>query len=659
MAFSTCVFIRPLTPFLSLDLCCRLKRTQSGSHNWISMGFLTRSSKKRKNQTVAAFPLGRLPVECLSMVAEYLPAAHLSRLLRTGDKVFLSKLTASVTKVDVDFGPALEWPFFVFSFQKLRSLRLIFPHLMPFFRLPKGITDFFPHGGLPSLDSLEIQLPSAFDTLNRHPSQPPLSSIFPALRVLKVTGTGTITKDTLSNLPNSLVELDLKIIGFRHPVEASALDVTDLSFLPQSLESLTLCPIALNAEQIKFPPNLTRLAFSPATTPFHRDSIPSTVTDLTLFCTSEARLTVSMMPLNLVAFHLVTANSIQISLIVDCDWPSTLETMEWDAVPRSNNIQVATPFLSDLPPSLKIITGFEELLHHTGRAGGGGNDAPRSLIATLPPLTKIHLSEPLSDQSISNLPTTLTSITSQFQNTPVWINKMQELTQLRHIGTGRQSQALPTEAFWKHMHDRLETLNCQLTDFETFDGLCGPWTRLQKLCLYVPKEFELSPKLGTSVEEYSSMLEMDKKLFRYPETLTTLHLFTSAYFSLFIHDMTYLTKMDDLRASARIPLDVRSEAIRSLKYDYPILPASLTELALCGPPSMVQSACKYLPNRLRNVMLQAFPFETNKRWKNKHLSNLPPSLTFLVVIGDNKFKSVEKILPKDLICLYNDKKVHL
>lgn len=606
--------------------------------------------------------------DCLALICQRMPFKYLQALKQCGNRTLTMKLERGVTEIVANLKALSKWPISVFQHSNLRSL-IVNPQKesssQTYVPIIAAGDVLVPHTGHQTLERLELNLTHGFTLLNPVRARPPLATLVPNLKTLKIEGDGQIHSGTLENTawPRGLTSLTLMPFAFSGGFNFS---LFSLSKLPSSLELLHIEYIrferpAKALEPKIFPPALTSIDIICEGYDELIAVLPTSLRKigLTLF-DANCSLRVSSLSrfenLTDLSLTFTQATLGRPAFTADAPFPATLTSLETQTtaklVVETGSLTHANLVLT-LPPSITRLQGFSS--HHESIDWSSAfpllKTLPKGLIPALiysktkfPPLTSLDVKTfRLPAKCVAALPDTLTELLAVVQDTPEWLESIAKMTQLKTLEMSPESGTMPSHGFWNIIRERVSRLHVELHQFESLDGLFGDWKNLSDLTLRA-RTPGLSPKLQAELDSY----DPSSHGYRYPTSLTSCTLIMSFHPSLFAPSLHYLPKLRELS------LFYITQASQDFMKDDPArdtwdtLPSSLRRFELLALHGIPARYLRNLPKNLRELKITVDSSKSDFVWTEEHLRHLPSSLTSCHLRGSHLEGAVNVRLPSRL-----------
>lgn len=587
--------------------------------------------------------LDQLSSDCLAMICQQMPFKYLQVLKQCGNPTLTAKLERGVTEIVANLKTLSHWPISVFQHPNLRSL-IINPSRQDFIQSYGPVLAkediLVPHTGHQMLERLELNLNPGFTLLHPTSSRPPLATLLPNLKSLKIKGGGQIHIDTLEKTvwPKSLTLLKLKPFSF---TDDFAFSYSSLEKLPSSLETLHIESVQFARpqrplEEKMFPSSLTSLKILSNGYQELIKVLPTSLRTIRLHTSDKSNEVIRISPL----FRFPTLSSFSLTFlstshgattfIADQPFPSTLTSL---ILPTNAYLTSETGEKANLafalPPSLTTFQGFDS--HHDSFDWSTNLPILRKLptafplltsIAKFPPLTTLNMPYAITDKDrIASLPVTLTSLSAPVFNIPAWLESIAKMTQLKTLALGWESHALPSKGFWDVVHERISQISFEIHHCESLKDVFGDWKQLTQMKLKVRHDIT-QPALAAELDAYSS----SQPQYRYPASLENLELTMSSHAHVFSHPVQYLPKLQEL---SLYYISLASEDFMRADKDKEIwtkLPSSLRSLIMLALHGVPDRYLWSLPKKLRELKITVDASKGDFVWTQEHLRHLPQSL---------------------------------
>lgn len=605
--------------------------------------------------------------ECLGLITSYLAYSDIIALKITGNMLLNAKIDLGMSEVRFELWPLSKWPSHVFNWRNLRSLcassggneELYHPILAP----QDNLLPQEPH---PALQRLEVSATLSFTLLSSNT----LAVILPNLRVLKLAGDGKFVKHMLRHVPQTVVDFAIKVPPVESNNDEIQLTLSDIAILPRDLHSLSLRGRTLKlssstpAEMVQkaLPSQLNRLRLTVTDISRALSGIPLSIRRLTLEGTGGKIVTAvfsHVLP-RLEYLRILVPPFGYLDLQHIGPFPEGLTTLR---TPYKTSLSYQGSGQKDdgllLPLSLTRIEGYDTLTLYSDHKAKLPNLSKIKVddIETQAELDRLTLPSkqlrqvilndlnkvPFNATFFSKLPNTITSLYASIKNTPLWLETILRLDNLRKLELHANTEALPIATFWNRISPRLEYLRAWSTHFESIEGFCGDWSKLKELVFFVPRDYELPPNSVIDLDTGLPIIHGNTSYtFTYPASLERLQLQTGSHWAFFWHQLSYATRLMTLKLELMANSVMSEEESIAANQVLRHLPSSLRFLTAgyCVPYGPEHFSD--LPQGLRSleIVVEWPPRPDGKNYRKQLLSlndlvHLPPSLTSFNVHAKN------------------------
>lgn len=594
--------------------------------------------------------------DCIGLIACYLSWSNVTALKISGNPLLNAKIDQGMAEIRFELWPLSKWPSHVFKYRNLRSICALSAGIDELYHPIIAPNDnLLPQEPHYALQRLQVSSTLSFTVL----SDSTLATLLPNLKVLKLAGNGKFIPKMLRHVPQTVINLKLKITSTDLNEANNQIFLSDIEVLPRDLHSLSLRGRTLtfdkttNSEMVQkaLPQHLNRLRLTVTDLSQMLSGIPISITHLTLEARGDSMANASfshVLP-RIEYLRLVAPPFGYIELRHPGPFPTSLTVLR---------TSFKTSFLSQgsihgeitFPPSLTRIEGYEAL-----------STTSMDYEVYLPNLTALRIEEfpnkgeldkvilpskqlrhlVLNDVDrvsfdgtfLAKLPDTLTHLYASIKNVPIWLETILRLKNLRKLELHPNTDALPIDTFWRRISPRLESLRARTSHFDSLEGFGGDWSQLKELYFIVHRNYSLPPNTKVDLNDGLSIIHTNNTSFAwtYPASLEHLNLHIGSHWNIFLHHLTYATKLTKLAVDLSEGVISETEAIganRALRH----LPASLRYLTTAYYAPFGPEQFQELPQGLRSLTATInWPSnmapQSRRRISLDDLSRLPASVT--------------------------------
>lgn len=624
------------------------------------------SSTTLNEEISCASGLELLSAECLHQITQELDFYDIMALDLSGSCYLRSKLAQAVTKIDARIPPLFKWTHLPFRYRKLQSLS-INPDIQcaeSVFYAPGDL--LIPEEGHKALESLRVSSPLAMTLLvpNSLTGAPHLSQLLPNLRTLYIRAKGDLTRAMLQDLPRTLTSLSLCLSGNYEP-EASILEA-----LPPALEKFATFSTILSGKEhigesnrISLPATLTCLEIALSSLDPLFTSLSSNMQSLIVYGGDDETLKLksSQFPPNLTYLALWISHP-KIAMTMDSHIPITLDSFSASAkiefLDPTTGLEISNVASFFLAPLRNFYLNSDVMAHYfpppTIPTLEELYDCPDPLVwSKMTNLISLKVPVTVEPSSLLLLPLSLTDLTSPLTSNPThWLEVLPKLIHLKRLAIVQSNHSAPP-GFFDSLYDRLDTLSCRSSEFDTHQALNGGWTKLTSLSLTfttVWSEFAAYANNCTI-----PCVSLEENSLRYPSTLKSLTISCQSHVQILWPPIAKLRHLESLILYGSFNTPTGDQSL----YNFlTTLPAPLSYLCAYVPYYIEPKYLWNLPSHTRNLVLgmsssrtanldfsptvdRSLPYvyhgSKEYLWTEEHVRHLPPALIEIDLQGLRMF----------------------